>query len=441
MLLLNTDSQAKCGPWGVPRAVLLVAVAVAASIVGCMGQASKQYQTGKDLLAQGEYDEAVESLRQAAAQEPHNGDILRSLGDAESLAADRHVDRAEKLLVQGKLTDAQIELQRALELMPAHPRGNLMLRKVERQRHRDRARPVVANRPASPEKPSVASTEKRSTAPPQVADRTRRVRKAQAAGSLRSPTEKRPKAQTPALTMASEPSAAATSGSQQPKLPARSLSREQPTQERTPAAKPAPKVKQTRPPKRALKPTPIPTMEQIVEEEKQIAVANKTPTKKSISTPPPARPRKALRPVVDAKRAPTAAVAKKRSTSRVLVTTQPADAPPSKTEPIRASQAIPATTYRGTISRDDDRYPKSVRTLDGIVVKVKDADSKPLDADLEIRVGGIKIKKKDLPVGAGVTIRLNSGRTYRLVVLAIDGKEETVHFSLEQVDSIPGVPG
>jgi hypothetical protein len=95
---------------------------------------------------------------------------------------------------------------------------------------------------------------------------------------------------------------------------------------------------------------------------------------------------------------------------------------------------VTRTVFKGIVSRDDDRYPKEVKTLDGIIVKVRDTDEDPLDADMEIRVGHTEKEYDDLPTGAKIEGRGLSGRHYQLIIERIYDEEETVHFVLRRID-------
>lgn len=109
-------------------------------------------------------------------------------------------------------------------------------------------------------------------------------------------------------------------------------------------------------------------------------------------------------------------------------------------EPLLPSEpaAIPSVLdrFRGTISRDDDRYPERVETIDGIVVKLEDTDSSPAEADLTIRVGRYKLKRSHVRTGEAIYGRGLSGRTYRIVLEQIRPKSESVVFIVEAV--VPG---
>ncbi len=151
--------------------------------------------------------------------------------------------------------------------------------------------------------------------------------------------------------------------------------------------------------------------------ESTVASARHPATASAVS-PAPARPG----PVAMAKPVPKASAA---------AAPPPAPAQPAAPAPPRQTEKKPTRVFHGTVSRDDDRYPKELTTIDGIIVKVKDTDEDPLDADLEIRVGSFKTRYKDQPVGARITGRGESGRRYQVVILAIEDDEETVHFAIE----------
>ncbi|MGQ9649082.1 MAG: tetratricopeptide repeat protein [Phycisphaerae bacterium] len=97
----------------------------------------------------------------------------------------------------------------------------------------------------------------------------------------------------------------------------------------------------------------------------------------------------------------------------------------------------PVRVFQGVLSRDDDRFTKELATVDGIIVKLLDTDANPLDADLEIRVGKRSKKYEDKPEGARIGGYGESGRPYVVVILKIDDRTETVHFAVEEMDTVP----
>lgn len=154
----------------------------------------------------------------------------------------------------------------------------------------------------------------------------------------------------------------------------------------------------------------------------------------AVAAPPP-------RPVVPPSTSkPAIAPPAKAPAPRVAPATQPVPQPqpaPTVPPPAEATTAEPrpgdqpVRVFQGIVSRDDDRYPKELATVDGIVVKVLDTDGKPLDADIEIRVGKRKKEYSDKPVGTRIGGYGESGRAYVVVILRIEDDTETVHFAVE----------
>jgi len=141
---------------------------------------------------------------------------------------------------------------------------------------------------------------------------------------------------------------------------------------------------------------------------------------------------------------PTGKSAKdQRKTTAAPGTTQmkPAPAVPVPLPPPsdRAADIAGGRVYQGVISRDDKRYKKEVLTVDGIIIKLKDTGSKPLDADVEVTVGKTSTRKNDLPIGTRMLIRGASGRRYDFAITAIDYKTETLWFTMQQttLESLP----
>jgi hypothetical protein len=92
------------------------------------------------------------------------------------------------------------------------------------------------------------------------------------------------------------------------------------------------------------------------------------------------------------------------------------------------------------LSRDDDRYPKKMETLDGIVVKLDDTDAKPLEADLTIRVGKYELQRRHVRIGMPIYGRGASGRSYRIVIEGIAPRSETIRFLVEAVSPAAANP-
>ena len=147
--------------------------------------------------------------------------------------------------------------------------------------------------------------------------------------------------------------------------------------------------------------------------------------------------------------APAAPPAPRGTKNKVLTPTQPAEHVASPPAPLKALAlqakgpqqiartidiAKPVRVLEAIVSRDDDRYQKQLRLNDGITVKVSDTDKRPLDADLEIRVGSRRRKYKDLRVGAKIPVRGLGGGRYEIIILAIEDPTETVRFALDRLE-------
>lgn len=94
----------------------------------------------------------------------------------------------------------------------------------------------------------------------------------------------------------------------------------------------------------------------------------------------------------------------------------------------------PRHLFRGALSREDKRYKKQIAIMDGILIKLRDTDGDPVDADFEIVAGKFKVKPDDVPPGGKIEIRGISGRTYVMTVVWIDDDQETVHFSIDRLE-------
>lgn len=105
--------------------------------------------------------------------------------------------------------------------------------------------------------------------------------------------------------------------------------------------------------------------------------------------------------------------------------------------PAPAEAAPMPTRFRGILSRDDDRYPKKMHTIDGIEIKLEDADEDPLDADLTIRVGRYVLEREDVRVGTPIYGRGASGRSYVIIIEGINPDSETIRFLVEAVAPAP----
>lgn len=86
-------------------------------------------------------------------------------------------------------------------------------------------------------------------------------------------------------------------------------------------------------------------------------------------------------------------------------------------------------------SRKDKRFHKHQQLLDGLSVKIEDADSDPLDCDFEVHLGKKKvIDLKDIREGAVMPVIGESHRMFELVVIHINAASKTVTFGLRSVE-------
>jgi len=83
------------------------------------------------------------------------------------------------------------------------------------------------------------------------------------------------------------------------------------------------------------------------------------------------------------------------------------------------------------ISRDDDRYRKTASLGGGLMVKLRDTDDSPLDADVEIYLGRKRLGRfRDLPEDSVIEVMDEAGRRREIVIIRIVDSEETVMIGL-----------
>jgi hypothetical protein len=114
------------------------------------------------------------------------------------------------------------------------------------------------------------------------------------------------------------------------------------------------------------------------------------------------------------------------------VVTTPAPAPAPAPAAVAPPQPTGNVFYQGIVSRKSKIAYKEALTIDGIVVKIKDTDRCPLDADIELRMDCFKEKYKDLPIGSSIAVVGRSGQTYWVNLLDIDDGTETISFAVVQ---------
>jgi hypothetical protein len=105
--------------------------------------------------------------------------------------------------------------------------------------------------------------------------------------------------------------------------------------------------------------------------------------------------------------------------------------------PQEAARAPQGFLSLRTLSKKDKRFPKEAMLIDGVVVKLKGTDDDP-EADLDLFDGKKRIKKlRGLRIGASQTFPGHSGVDYRLIVLAIHDKTQTVRVGVQEQPASP----
>lgn len=113
----------------------------------------------------------------------------------------------------------------------------------------------------------------------------------------------------------------------------------------------------------------------------------------------------------------------------IVVAPQPAVQVPTVQPALSAAYGV---LLEGVVSRDDHIAPKSVMTVDGIILKIEDTDECPLDVDIELDILGHEQDFEDLPIGSRVSVYGQSGQLYHVDILAIDDHSETLRFAISQ---------
>jgi hypothetical protein len=168
--------------------------------------------------------------------------------------------------------------------------------------------------------------------------------------------------------------------------------------------------------------------------------------------PPPPKPVEAKRPAdppppkpVEAKRSTDPPPAKPVETRR-SVPPPPMPKPPpareSKGDPgaeqlrPRAAEAPEGFLVLRTLSKKDKVFPKEVMLVDGILIKLKGTGDEP-KTDIELYNGKKRIKKfKGMRLGSSETFPGASGIEYRLIVLSIQHKTDTVRVGVQALPRV-----
>jgi len=158
------------------------------------------------------------------------------------------------------------------------------------------------------------------------------------------------------------------------------------------------------------------------------------PTTQPVARRAQLTPKPQSRPALPKPRAQASAAQSQPARSQVASPTPPTPRAPR----IDPRKQKPRATFRRNardaqfimvirVSRDDHRYPKIATLQDGLAIKVKDTDGKPLDADMELYLGKKCIAKfKDLPEDTIIAAIGRSTRRYHIVLMDIYDPTETV---------------
>ncbi|HVP11947.1 MAG TPA: hypothetical protein VMV94_12270 [Phycisphaerae bacterium] len=102
----------------------------------------------------------------------------------------------------------------------------------------------------------------------------------------------------------------------------------------------------------------------------------------------------------------------------------------------RAAEVPQGFLLLRTLSKKDKGFPKEAMLVDGILIKLKGTGDEP-KTDIELYDGKKRIKKiKGLRIGSSETFPGHSGVEYRLVVLSIHHKTDTIRVGVQELPRI-----
>lgn len=416
-----------------------VIAALALMVVGGCA-ASQQERMIKTRLEAGEYEQAVQLARGALDKDPRNPVYLDLLSDAQTAAADHYFEEAEQLMAARRPADALERLNRALEHMPAHPGANLARVEAEQatlasHELAERAR-VAADRGDYTEALAKAR-EAHDVDEGNTAGRELMARRSilESPYVLESRARSDALSASPAIDGAPEPEPVALGArkreSEQPEMasPQPLIEVDGSARRQTGAHRDANVRRASRSgtlirvePRRSFASPAVPnaifwsTPRHIAGVKKPLVLSSPHIVRPAAARAHPAR-------------------------STQIAGYHPAGATLSDTtrvSPTAAREAVPRKqppqVYRGVISRREHRHKKEVTVVDGISIKLKDTDKKPLTASFEIVVGKSKAKAKNVPPGGKIEMRGASGRRYVMHVIWINHEQKTVHFSVDRLE-------
>lgn len=369
------------------RLVTCAAVLSLFAAYGCAG--GRDYRMGREAEMKGDASTAYDAYCRAAT----NSRIAQLAGAIERVsreAADEAESAALEALDRGDPAEAWRLFMRTLSIQPSHPNAPQLIRRLEKE-HPDAVaaarRDYIVRGPvmlamAKPAATAVAVATPRTRTPPRR--RAESVRRAES-----------------------------TSGP--PPVPSESVqapSSSDRVSERVPKDQPEQVTEQVK--QRALEPEPVRTRD---------AVASSPPVdvardeSRELGELPPA-----VKSPVAARESPP--VEKEPETVR-----ERREPPPPSPRPLQAQQR---SAYSAThvLSKKDRRYPRQVETLDGVRLRLEDTEG-DLEVDIDVFIGKKRVKKiRDLELGRSQTFRGSSGALYRLTILGVHHKSDTVRLGI-----------
>jgi hypothetical protein len=118
---------------------------------------------------------------------------------------------------------------------------------------------------------------------------------------------------------------------------------------------------------------------------------------------------------------------------------QPPSARPAalRAEPSFEDESVAREGYllKTTLSRNDDRYPERIDTIDGIAVRLRKVTDDE-QAEMDIYIGDNRYKRRQL-LRAGEMLKVpgRTGQSYVLEVLLVRPTRQIVRFGLRHADS------
>jgi len=420
------------------------------AVSGCAG--GRYVDAARNSERRGDYAIAYDQYLRAATTDPGNSAAAQGMARVGPFAAQYWETQGHLAEANGRYADAWKMFMRALEIRPDHPSAAQLIRRLERERapalvaartdylargsralQSVRPTPIetaVASAGGIPDETTDETTEPEEDIgpPPEAPPRVEPTRVAAA------PPRKEPVVET---RVAMGPSGTNHYPPEDKTPSPQPVSLPKPTE-------PAPKPVVTSPEPTPPAPRPTPPAPEATVVKPQPTPPAPQPVSPPAASPPSKTPDEAIKPPVEIG-GPAAltgnALASEHSTKKSTGDAERASEPPPVRRAPRPTRSEPdrQADYRTpksflvvhTLSRKDKRYPKAMEAIDGITVALKDTDEKPLDADLELYQGKRRINRiKDFPEGRSEHFIGASGRRFRLTIIDIHYKSQTVRFGI-----------